>query len=87
MVSPVYVSVPLLDLSLCLSSPVPFPELSPSVHLQGPSGPKGAKGATVSDLLALTFALPDLALTLSLQGSLTFPCLSGEFLISAKRPI
>lgn len=41
----------------------------------------------MSDLLALTFALPDLALTLSLQGSLTFPCLSGEFLISAKRPI
>lgn len=32
----------------------------------------------MSDLLALTFALPDLALTLSLQGSLTFSCSGGN---------
>lgn len=58
---------------------MPFSELTPSVHLQGPSGPKGAKGATVSDLLALTSALPEPALTLSPQGNLTFPITFDPF--------
>lgn len=32
----------------------------------------------MSDLLALTFALPEPALTLSLQGNLTFPVTVGN---------
>lgn len=48
-----------MDLLLRLATPVSIPVLIPSVYLQGPAGPKGAKGATVSDLLALT--LPSLS--------------------------